>query len=517
MPFDGSGNFVRTFPPGGWVGDSAAGIKIKSDRHDAHDDDIAGGLTNTITKDGQSQPTANIPFNGKQIVNLGNPTAADHAATKQYVDSITGWSTSKTIAGAGSNGRLIFSGTGAVGLQFTAADLSWLAKSAETSKTLHRIVLNDKADGTGSDRVSIDESGRINTVLGQVSANLSYDGSNWRTVSPGYGSLLNFTGGDFKLLSNDVASITNPYAAVTLREFFTAQNSVGSTIVTLATSGAAKSNSIRGLVGTELRWIMYLGDGAAESSTRTGSNFQLVSYDNNGANGIVALRIDRGLGLATLYGNVKVEGTLTTDGVVYGNIFENNTGTNLYLRAKNGGQIILRPDADTAAAQAILDNTGGLTLCGGVAAAADGILAGRGFRSKVGMTGAYGDDWMNFNWTGTQLVAYANNTSLGNVSVSCDYRIKKDIWTLPSVWDLVKALRPVRYTQKAYDIWVDDDKAQWGFIAHELQEQLGEHAATGVKDGPDIQSPNIMGILAAVTRALQEAMERIEVLEGAPA
>jgi hypothetical protein len=81
---------------------------------------------------------------------------------------------------------------------------------------------------------------------------------------------------------------------------------------------------------------------------------------------------------------------------------------------------------------------------------------------------------------------------------------------------LVKALRPVRYTQKAYDIWANDDTPRWGFVAHELQEALGPHAASGVKDGPDVQSPNLMGIIAGLTKALQEAMARIEALEAAP-
>lgn len=84
MPFDGSGNFNRVMD---WTNDAAAAIKIRADRHDQNDDDIAAGLSNTITKDGQSQPTANIPMNGKKLVNLGAPTTGTDAATKGYVDT----------------------------------------------------------------------------------------------------------------------------------------------------------------------------------------------------------------------------------------------------------------------------------------------------------------------------------------------------------------------------------------------------------------------------------------------
>lgn len=87
MPFDGSGNFTRLM---NWVADAAASIKIRADRHDTEDDNFAAGLTNCITKDGQTQPTADIPMNGKKIVNLADPTAAQDVATKAYVDKIKG-------------------------------------------------------------------------------------------------------------------------------------------------------------------------------------------------------------------------------------------------------------------------------------------------------------------------------------------------------------------------------------------------------------------------------------------
>lgn len=84
MPFDGSGNFNRVMD---WTNDAAALIKIRADRHDQNDDDIAAGLSNTITKDGQTQPTANIPMNGKKLINLGAPTNPTDAATKGYADT----------------------------------------------------------------------------------------------------------------------------------------------------------------------------------------------------------------------------------------------------------------------------------------------------------------------------------------------------------------------------------------------------------------------------------------------
>jgi hypothetical protein len=167
MSWDGSGNFLRIM---NWQDDAQAGIKIKSDRHDQQDDDFANGLSNAITKDGQSQPVANIPMNGKRIVNLGDPVADGDVANKRYVDLAKTFTTSLVIAGADLNGRVNFtSTTGVQGLSFTAADLSWLAKLAGApAGSANRLVLNDKPDGTGTDVVTITDAGNA-TFNGAVS------------------------------------------------------------------------------------------------------------------------------------------------------------------------------------------------------------------------------------------------------------------------------------------------------------------------------------------------------------
>src|SRR5580765_6605075 len=84
MPFDGSGNFTRVM---NWVSDALANIKIVATRHDSEDDNFAAGLSQCLTKDGQTQPTATIPMNGKKITNLANPTTGTDAANKTYVDT----------------------------------------------------------------------------------------------------------------------------------------------------------------------------------------------------------------------------------------------------------------------------------------------------------------------------------------------------------------------------------------------------------------------------------------------
>lgn len=147
---------------------------------------------------------------------------------------------------------------------------------------------------------------------------------------------------------------------------------------------------------------------------------------------------------------------------------------------------------------------------------------GDGFRGRAGAGGATDFAKHNFFWNSSANQMWIDNVNLGNVAVTCDYRIKKDVAPLESTWNVVKALRPITYTQREYTppgaeqpLFVNDDTWQWGFVAHELQDTLLPSAASGAKDSPtDIQSPNLLAVVAALTRALQEAQARIEALEA---
>ena len=152
------------------------------------------------------------------------------------------------------------------------------------------------------------------------------------------------------------------------------------------------------------------------------------------------------------------------------------------------------------------------------------VWTGSGYRCNTG--GSWGSYVFAINWPGGGF--YINNTYVGAVVVS-DYRAKKDVRLLPSMWDRVKMLKPVSYQHREYTPshlaetakntgkpFVEADGIErWGFAAHELQDILVEGAATGRKDQAKVlQSPNPMVVIAALTKALQEAMERIETLEA---
>ncbi len=90
MSWNGGGNFNRLYS---WVADKAAGLNISSVRMDADSNDIAAnGFGNCLTRDGQGQPTANLPMVNFRHTGVGNGVArSDYAAVGQLQDNIVNW------------------------------------------------------------------------------------------------------------------------------------------------------------------------------------------------------------------------------------------------------------------------------------------------------------------------------------------------------------------------------------------------------------------------------------------
>ena len=99
MGWSGSGTFTRLYS---WVADKAAGLDISSTRMDADTSDItANGLGNCLTRDGQGQPTANLPMNNFRHTGVGTGVArTDYAAMSQAQDGLIGWTIAAGTADA---------------------------------------------------------------------------------------------------------------------------------------------------------------------------------------------------------------------------------------------------------------------------------------------------------------------------------------------------------------------------------------------------------------------------------
>ena len=98
MGWDGSGNFNRTDGNRNgsttWAQARDAGALINAPDADHHDQDIANGLENCITLDGQNSPSVNLPMNAKKHTGVADAAAAtEYAAYGQLlalVSSIRG-------------------------------------------------------------------------------------------------------------------------------------------------------------------------------------------------------------------------------------------------------------------------------------------------------------------------------------------------------------------------------------------------------------------------------------------
>ncbi|PKR55396.1 hypothetical protein [Thalassospira marina] len=103
MPWNGAGTFERTNGTHSgdtvWENDRDAGIKVVAENHDNHDQDLANGIQQCLTKDGQNTPTDNLPMGNNRHTGVGAAQAAtDYARADQVQKGAFMWG--GTAAGA---------------------------------------------------------------------------------------------------------------------------------------------------------------------------------------------------------------------------------------------------------------------------------------------------------------------------------------------------------------------------------------------------------------------------------
>jgi len=168
--FDGNGNFNRLY---NWQTDKANGINIRADRMDAEMDGFAVGLSTCYTKDGQSQPSANLPMNGYRFTGAGTATDSAHFTVASQVRDNT--LCTGTVAGS-ANAYTLTRTIPAPSL--TTGTVVWL--TVPTTNT-NSATLN--VDALGAKPVY--HSGRA-LVGGELISGTShpffYDGTNWQVL-----------------------------------------------------------------------------------------------------------------------------------------------------------------------------------------------------------------------------------------------------------------------------------------------------------------------------------------------
>lgn len=96
MPRNGSGTFTRSNGTNTgattWALDRDGETKISAQRHDAHDEDFATGITNSLAKNGETSPSANLPMAGYKHTNVDAASArTDYARASQLQDNALAW------------------------------------------------------------------------------------------------------------------------------------------------------------------------------------------------------------------------------------------------------------------------------------------------------------------------------------------------------------------------------------------------------------------------------------------
>ena len=104
MPWDGSGNYIRTdgVRTGADVFAEArdAQVNVNAPDHDIHDEGFATALENCITRDGQNSPIGNLPMNSKKHTGVADATAAtEYAAYGQLLALATQYIGAASVGG----------------------------------------------------------------------------------------------------------------------------------------------------------------------------------------------------------------------------------------------------------------------------------------------------------------------------------------------------------------------------------------------------------------------------------
>lgn len=155
-----------------------------------------------------------------------------------------------------------------------------------------------------------------------------------------------------------------------------------------------------------------------------------------------------------------------------------------------------------------------------------GVICARGFNCRTGYetdsgngNAASANTGNNFNiaWLdvgGLKAFFYIDSIRQGYLSFTVsDHRIKREVTDLDvNGIERLKKLRPVSYKHADFMSYEASESIHEGFIAHEIAEVIPDACAIP-KDDDNLQQLELLPIISTLTKALQEAVAKIETLE----
>jgi hypothetical protein len=514
MSFNGNGVFLINTPGQPVV----SGTTITSTAFNALTTDLASGLTNTITKDGQTNITANIPMSNFKITGLGagtNPNDAVRLA--QIQDGII-------------NGRFVnleYTGTFTGGTGVVAIGTNQIYKNASgnvgfgtnlPSQKLDinngRIALTESydirwIDASTAIRGSITADSGSNLLFGTGASNLekmrisAVGDVGIGTLSPlaklhvdGGSILLGAGGGEGGEIAfrNAANNATAAFIDVNGSNEFRIYNSLNTPTIFYTNSAEALRINADGKVGIggvpSNALDVFAATGTITASSTTGTNFSKFQVNNTGGSFQIAIDNSTGsnYGSAAAYARCVWNDSTTAPTLFYTNFAER-------MRIDASGNVSIKVTSAIGRFNVQSDDAATAIAAGnasGTAAYNGALFYNNGFTSLVGQ------------------ISIAGSTA-SYLSVS-DYRLKESVAPMTGALATVAQLKPVTYKWKA------DGSDGQGFIAHELQAVVPD-CVTGDKDAVDNEGkPKYQGVdtsflVATLTAALQESHQLIKDLQ----
>jgi hypothetical protein len=497
----------------------------------------------SIPLDRFGDATTTIDMGGNRILDVADPTAAQDAATKAYVDANSG---SGTVTGTGSNTRVAFwSGSSSL---TSDADLTYATATNRLSSGNYIIPNNGDYLGTdtsGAARtlISLTSGNDVeisNTALSSGSDTIIFFGDTFRVKDGANSRFQISSNGTVSTLGNTFNSgpinieqdnkITFDYgddefvyvqATNDQMEMGVGGNGLVLQNIEESLYGQITVDSLRNMVDGQITtanatYIPVYTDSSSSTTPRPQRQQTPSKFLENagavlgapGTSGRVAVWTGSGytntIGNDTLYWNTSTN--------VLGINYSGSTFT-------NGALQIQGPIANS--------NSIGLQIYNSTSGSpygAHGIFVNGPRYGNAGISVKnpdVGTTFMRFYRSNGSTVGTItqNGTSSTSYNTTSDYRLKENIVPMTGSIDRLKGLKPSKFNFIDQDVSRGATPTVDGFIAHEVSDIIPE-AITGEKDGldfegnPEYQSIDQSKIVPLLTGALQEAISKIESLEA---
>ena len=491
----------------------------------------------SIPLDRFGDATSTIDMGANRILDVADPTSAQDAATKAYVDANSG---SGTVTGTGVSNRIAFwTNTSSIASDsdltynlslnrllsgnylipnngdYLGTDTSSSIRTLLTLDSSNNVEISNQALSTGSDtniyfgdnfrvkdgsstRFSIQSNGTISgngNTFNSGPINLEEDnkiifdddGDQWNYVQATGGNMEMGVGGNGLVLQNIEEAI---YGNITVAQFYNAANLVTNTSATYIPVYTSASGSTPQVQRQQTPARFLLNAGAA---TGTGvanrvpiwSGSNSLTYDTlywNTSSNVLGINYS---GSTFSQGALQIQGPTQTSGGIGLQIYNSTTGSPYGAH----GIFVNGPRYGNAGISVKNPNTGSTFMR---------FYSNSG--SSVGTITQFGSSSTSYN-------------------TSSDYRLKENIEPMSGSIERIKALKPCKFN------FIEEESDERGvkrkvdgFLAHEASGVVPE-AVTGQKDeldykgDPEYQSIDQSKLVPLLTSALQEALAKIELLE----